>query len=122
MTRGLVGVKDGEESFAACVQVINSSVSVLGPAVYTPEMSFSRSPFLFTVICATTSRFMPHHHRLIEHSCLIPRSPTSMSATAKKLTWGSSTSPSSPSATHSTSQTLLVKAQLNSLKPYVIKS
>ncbi|KZS92814.1 hypothetical protein SISNIDRAFT_455434 [Sistotremastrum niveocremeum HHB9708] len=64
MTRGLVSVKEVKELFDTYFQDMNLSVSLLDPAVYTPEKTFSRSPFLFTVICATASRFMPNRHDL----------------------------------------------------------
>lgn len=57
LTRKIITTQEAESLFQIYFDNINLSVSLLDPVLYTPHTTFYRSPFLFTVICAISSRF-----------------------------------------------------------------
>jgi len=54
---GLVTPEDVEQLFQIYYESINAFISLLDPVLHTPATTFSRCPFLFTVICAISSRY-----------------------------------------------------------------
>jgi hypothetical protein len=54
---GLVTPEDVEKLFEIFYENINPFVSLLDPVLHTPASTFSRCPFLFTVVCAISSRY-----------------------------------------------------------------
>ncbi|KAJ7472669.1 hypothetical protein FB451DRAFT_1469579 [Mycena latifolia] len=54
---GLIAPQEAEKLFDIYFQTMNISVSALDPVLHTPQKTFFRSPFLFTVVCALASRF-----------------------------------------------------------------
>ncbi|KAI0784236.1 hypothetical protein C8Q75DRAFT_736365 [Abortiporus biennis] len=54
---GVVNPQEVEDLFKIYWDYMNLSVSLLDPHLYTPQATFWRSPFLFTVICAISSRY-----------------------------------------------------------------
>lgn len=57
ISRGLVTTAEAEALFKIYFDNMNISVSLLDPVLYTARNTFLRSPLLFTVICAISSRF-----------------------------------------------------------------
>ncbi|RXW24288.1 hypothetical protein EST38_g1583 [Candolleomyces aberdarensis] len=57
LTKGLITPAEAEKLFHIYYEEINLSVSLLDPVLYDAKRTFWRSPFLFTVICAISSRF-----------------------------------------------------------------
>jgi hypothetical protein len=53
----LVTPEDVEKLFNIFYTRINPFISVLEPKLHTPALTFSRCPFLFTVVCAIASRY-----------------------------------------------------------------
>lgn len=59
LVHGLVAPEDVEKLFEIFYTRVNPFVSLLDPVLHTPASTFARSPFLFTVICAISSRYYP---------------------------------------------------------------
>lgn len=59
LVHGLVTPQDVEKLFDIYFTKINPFLSLLNPILHTPSTTFARCPFLFTVICAISSRFYP---------------------------------------------------------------
>jgi len=57
LSRGVITIAEVEALFKIYFDNMNLSVSLLDPILYTAQNTFVRSPFLFTVICAISSRF-----------------------------------------------------------------
>lgn len=57
LVHGLVTPEDVEELFKIFYERINVFLSILDPAIHTPARTFARCPFLFTVVCAISSRY-----------------------------------------------------------------
>jgi len=57
LVHGLVTPEDVEKLFDIFYTRINPFISVLEPKLHTPALTFSRCPFLFTVVCAIASRY-----------------------------------------------------------------
>ncbi|KAJ2922836.1 hypothetical protein H1R20_g14257, partial [Candolleomyces eurysporus] len=57
LTKGVITPAEAEKLFHIYYEEINLSVSLLDPVLYDAKRTFWRSPFLFTVICAISSRF-----------------------------------------------------------------
>jgi hypothetical protein len=53
----LVKPEDVEKLFQIFYERVNPFISVLDPVLHTPASTFARCPFLFTVICAISSRY-----------------------------------------------------------------
>ncbi|KAF8634663.1 hypothetical protein AX15_000766 [Amanita polypyramis BW_CC] len=54
---GLVTPEDVEQLFEIFYERINPFISLLDPVLHTPASTFARCPFLFTVVCAISSRY-----------------------------------------------------------------
>lgn len=59
LVHGLVAPEDVERLFEIFYKHVNPFVSLLDPILHTPQSTFARCPFLFTVICAISSRYHP---------------------------------------------------------------
>ncbi|KAJ8689224.1 hypothetical protein PTI98_013267 [Pleurotus ostreatus] len=59
LVHGLVTPDDVEKLFEIFYTHVNPFVSLLDPVLHTPALTFARCPFLFTVICAVSSRYYP---------------------------------------------------------------
>ncbi|KAF9048353.1 hypothetical protein BDZ89DRAFT_1057928 [Hymenopellis radicata] len=59
LVHGLVAPSDVDELFKIFYERVNPFISLLDPALHTPQTTFTRCPFLFTVICAISSRYHP---------------------------------------------------------------
>ncbi|KZT35974.1 hypothetical protein SISSUDRAFT_1050554 [Sistotremastrum suecicum HHB10207 ss-3] len=57
LVHGIVTPADVDQLFKIFYEKINPFVSLLDPVLHTPATTFNRCPFLFTVICAVSSRF-----------------------------------------------------------------
>ncbi|GJJ08038.1 hypothetical protein Clacol_002245 [Clathrus columnatus] len=57
-SQGLVTPREVDKLFEIYFDRMNLSVSLLDPKIYTAQMTYWRSPFLFTVICAIASRYL----------------------------------------------------------------
>ncbi|KAF9267092.1 hypothetical protein L218DRAFT_955568 [Marasmius fiardii PR-910] len=57
LVHGLVTPDDVERLFEIFYTRVNPFVSLLDPVLHTPASTFARCPFLFTVICAVSSRY-----------------------------------------------------------------
>jgi hypothetical protein len=57
LVHGLVAPEDVDKLFDIFYQRINAFISLLDPVLHTPASTFARCPFLFTVICAISSRY-----------------------------------------------------------------
>ncbi|KAL0066966.1 hypothetical protein AAF712_005955 [Marasmius tenuissimus] len=57
LVHGLVTPDDVDHLFEIFYTRVNPFVSILDPAIHTPAATFARCPFLFTVICAVSSRY-----------------------------------------------------------------
>lgn len=57
LVHSLVTPEDVEKLFAIFWEKINPFISLLDPVLHTPATTIARCPFLFTVICAISSRF-----------------------------------------------------------------
>ncbi|KIM44248.1 hypothetical protein M413DRAFT_443269 [Hebeloma cylindrosporum] len=57
LVHGLVKPEDVEKLFEIFYQRVNPFISLLDPVLHTPASTFARCPFLFTVICAISSRY-----------------------------------------------------------------
>ncbi|KAG6809261.1 hypothetical protein H0H92_000968 [Tricholoma furcatifolium] len=57
LVHGLVTPGDVDTLFEIFYQRVNPFISLLDPALHTPASTFARCPFLFTVICAISSRY-----------------------------------------------------------------
>ncbi|KAI0263617.1 fungal-specific transcription factor domain-containing protein [Gloeopeniophorella convolvens] len=57
LVHGLVTPEDVEKLFEIFYTRINPFISLLEPKLHTPAQTFSRCPFLFTVVCAIASRY-----------------------------------------------------------------
>ncbi|TFK20177.1 hypothetical protein FA15DRAFT_673724 [Coprinopsis marcescibilis] len=59
LVHNLVTPKDVDNLFGIFYTRINPFVSLLDPVLHTPSSTFARCPFLFTVVCAISSRYYP---------------------------------------------------------------
>ncbi|KAK2460891.1 hypothetical protein APHAL10511_007361 [Amanita phalloides] len=66
--RGIITVEEVEPLFKIYFENMNLSVSLLDPVLYTAHNTFVRSPFLFTVICAISSRFYSKRPNLYQRA------------------------------------------------------
>lgn len=57
LVHGLVTPTDVEKLFSIFYTKLNPHVSLLDPSLHTPASTFTRCPFLFTVVCAVSSRY-----------------------------------------------------------------
>ncbi|KAH9850967.1 fungal-specific transcription factor domain-containing protein [Lenzites betulinus] len=57
LVHGLVTPDDVDRLFGIYFDKINVHCDILDPALHTPATTFNRCPFLFTVICAISSRY-----------------------------------------------------------------
>ncbi|KAG5730335.1 Protein priB [Termitomyces sp. T112] len=57
LVHGLVTPEDVDALFDIFFQRVNPFISLLDPDLHTPASTFARCPFLFTVICAISSRY-----------------------------------------------------------------
>ncbi|KAG6906482.1 hypothetical protein DXG01_013721 [Tephrocybe rancida] len=57
LVHGLVTPEDVDALFEIFFNRVNPFISLLDPALHTPATTFARCPFLFTVICAISSRY-----------------------------------------------------------------
>ncbi|KAF9524196.1 fungal-specific transcription factor domain-containing protein [Crepidotus variabilis] len=57
LVHGLVKSEDVEKLFQIFYERVNPFISLLDPVLHTPASTFTRCPFLFTVICAISSRY-----------------------------------------------------------------
>ncbi|TFY76912.1 hypothetical protein EWM64_g7100 [Hericium alpestre] len=57
LVHGLVSPEDVDKLFEIFYTKVNPFIGVLDPALHTPATTFSRCPFLFTVVCATALRY-----------------------------------------------------------------
>jgi hypothetical protein len=74
ISRGLVTPAEAEALFKIYFDNINLSVSLLDPVLYTAPNTFIRSPFLFTVICAISSRFYSKRPDLFQQAMRLAQS------------------------------------------------
>ncbi|KAH9914369.1 uncharacterized protein BXZ73DRAFT_55048 [Epithele typhae] len=59
LVHGLVTPDDVEKLFKIYFERVNVHCDVLDPVLHTPASTFARCPFLFTVVCAISSRYYP---------------------------------------------------------------
>lgn len=59
LVHGLVAPSDVDELFKIYYRDVDPFISLLDPVLHTPQTTFTRCPFLFTVICAISSRYHP---------------------------------------------------------------
>ncbi|CAK5274670.1 unnamed protein product, partial [Mycena citricolor] len=59
LIHGLVVPEDVDRLFEIFYTRVNPFVALLDPKLHTPASTFARCPFLFTVICAISSRYYP---------------------------------------------------------------
>ncbi|KAJ7208439.1 hypothetical protein B0H12DRAFT_1034254 [Mycena haematopus] len=59
LIHGLVVPEDVEKLFEMCVWSNFPFIALLDPVLHTPASTFARCPFLFTVVCAVSSRYYP---------------------------------------------------------------
>ncbi|KAH8813808.1 fungal-specific transcription factor domain-containing protein [Flagelloscypha sp. PMI_526] len=59
LVHGLVAPKDVDVLFKTFFDKVNPFLGLLDPVLHTPATTFARCPFLFTVICAVSSRYYP---------------------------------------------------------------
>ncbi|KAM5545448.1 hypothetical protein V8D89_000486 [Ganoderma adspersum] len=57
LVHGLVTPDDVEKLFKIFFEKVNPHCDVLDPILHTPASTFARCPFLFTVVCAISSRY-----------------------------------------------------------------
>ncbi|KAF9467566.1 fungal-specific transcription factor domain-containing protein [Collybia nuda] len=57
LVHGLVAPEDVDKLFEIFYNRVNPFISLLDPVLHTPASTFARCPFLFTVICAISSRY-----------------------------------------------------------------
>jgi len=57
LVHGLVTPTDVEKLFSIFYTKLNPHVSLLDPSLHSPARTFARCPFLFTVVCAVSSRY-----------------------------------------------------------------
>ncbi|KIJ37500.1 hypothetical protein M422DRAFT_781631 [Sphaerobolus stellatus SS14] len=57
LVHGLVTPSEVEDLFKIFYDKINPFLSILDPVIHTPQRTFGRCPFLFTVVCAISSRY-----------------------------------------------------------------
>ncbi|THH29923.1 hypothetical protein EUX98_g4273 [Antrodiella citrinella] len=57
LSNGIVTPNEVESLFTIYWNYMNLSTNLLDPELYTPQATYWRSPFLFTVVCAVASRF-----------------------------------------------------------------
>ncbi|KAF7291885.1 hypothetical protein MIND_01213800 [Mycena indigotica] len=59
LIHGLVVPEDVDKLFDIFYTRVNPFIALLDPVLHTPASTFARCPFLFTVICAISSRYYP---------------------------------------------------------------
>ncbi|KAJ7577862.1 fungal-specific transcription factor domain-containing protein [Mycena floridula] len=57
LVHGLVTPDDVDRLFEIFYERVNPFISLLDPVLHTPASTFARCPFLFTVVCAISSRY-----------------------------------------------------------------
>lgn len=57
LVHGLVDPDDVQNLFDIFYKYVNPFISLLDPVLHTPASTFARCPFLFTVVCAISSRY-----------------------------------------------------------------
>ncbi|KXN81254.1 Protein priB, partial [Leucoagaricus sp. SymC.cos] len=57
LVHGLVNPDDVQNLFDIFYKYVNPFISLLDPVLHTPASTFARCPFLFTVVCAISSRY-----------------------------------------------------------------
>jgi hypothetical protein len=57
LVHGLVKPEDVDKLFEIFYERVNPFIALLDPVLHTPATTFGRCPFLFTVICAISSRY-----------------------------------------------------------------
>ncbi|KAG7451107.1 uncharacterized protein BT62DRAFT_926762 [Guyanagaster necrorhizus] len=57
LTRGIITPLEAEKLFSIFFERMNLSLSLVDPVLYTAQRTCLRSPFMFTVICAISSRY-----------------------------------------------------------------
>ncbi len=57
IANGILSLDDVDKLFKLFFDRLNVFLSILDPVIHSPADVFARSPFLFTVICAVTSRY-----------------------------------------------------------------
>ncbi|KAJ3554389.1 hypothetical protein NM688_g3138 [Phlebia brevispora] len=65
---GLITPVEGEKLFQIFLDYMNPSLNLLDPELYTSQTTFWRSPFLFTVVCGTASRYYASRPQLYQHA------------------------------------------------------
>ncbi|KAF7366045.1 hypothetical protein MVEN_00480700 [Mycena venus] len=59
LVHGLVVPEDVDKLFEIFYTRVNPFIALLDPVLHTPASTFARCPFLFTVVCAISSRYYP---------------------------------------------------------------
>ncbi|KAJ7666954.1 hypothetical protein DFH06DRAFT_1384519 [Mycena polygramma] len=59
LIHGLVVPEDVDKLFEIFYTRVNPFIALLDPVLHTPASTFARCPFLFTVVCAISSRYYP---------------------------------------------------------------
>ncbi|KAJ7086357.1 hypothetical protein B0H15DRAFT_346044 [Mycena belliarum] len=59
LIHGLVVPEDVDKLFEIFYEKVNPFIALLDPVLHTPASTFARCPFLFTVVCAISSRYYP---------------------------------------------------------------
>ncbi|KAJ6552076.1 hypothetical protein DFH09DRAFT_601358 [Mycena vulgaris] len=59
LIHGLVVPEDVDKLFEIFYARVNPFIALLDPVLHTPASTFARCPFLFTVVCAISSRYYP---------------------------------------------------------------
>ncbi|KAF7328787.1 hypothetical protein MVEN_02507600 [Mycena venus] len=59
LIHGLVVPEDVDKLFEIFYTRVNPFIALLDPVLHTPASTFARCPFLFTVVCAVSSRYYP---------------------------------------------------------------
>ncbi|KAF8177381.1 hypothetical protein K438DRAFT_1845777 [Mycena galopus ATCC 62051] len=59
LIHGLIVPEDVDKLFEIFYTRVNPFIALLDPVLHTPASTFARCPFLFTVICAVSSRYYP---------------------------------------------------------------
>ncbi|KAJ6632448.1 hypothetical protein B0H10DRAFT_1771021 [Mycena sp. CBHHK59/15] len=59
LIHGLVVPEDVDKLFEIFYNRVNPFIALLDPVLHTPASTFARCPFLFTVVCAISSRYYP---------------------------------------------------------------
>ncbi|KIY72394.1 hypothetical protein CYLTODRAFT_388770, partial [Cylindrobasidium torrendii FP15055 ss-10] len=66
LLRSIISTTEAEELFRIFFVHMNASLSLVDEAIYSARAACCKSSFLFTVICAIASRFLPSQHGLYD--------------------------------------------------------